>query len=129
MNLEDIKSRLAAITPGKWKHTPGVDSPASSVDVGEYDEPHGFVKSLTWDDHNGEVFQPADAEFIAHAPEDMAKLIEALEVVRNYPVLTKEEMDQMGFADLVYAEGHICAIEAIKFRLEQVLAATTKSSL
>ena len=121
MNLEDIRNRLAAITPGKWKHTPGVSTPASSVDIGE--PSNGFVHSLTWDDHGGEVFQPGDAEFIAHAPEDMAKLIEALETIRNYPVLTKEEIQQMGLGDWMYSEGYNCAIEAVKFRLEQILAA------
>ena len=120
MNLEDIKNRLAAITPGKWKHIPGVHTPASSIDIGEPD--NGFVHSLTWDDHGGEVFQPGDAEFIAHAPEDVAKLIEALEVIRNYPVIPEEDLPQMDHSSWAYAEGYNCAIEAIKFRLEQILA-------
>lgn len=38
-------------------------------------------EQLTWDDHGGEVFKPADAEFIAHARTDVPKLIAALEAV------------------------------------------------
>lgn len=111
INLEDIKFRLGRISPLPW-----------AVDIG--DEAYGVMTStgsLTWDDHGGEVFTPEDAHFIAQAPEAIDKLIEVVEVIRNYPALTKEEAEQMGVADLGYAEGYNCAIEAVKFRLEKML--------
>jgi hypothetical protein len=61
--LEDIKDRLAAATPGPWELIGG----------GEWISPIGIPVAP---DDGG--VGPQDAEFIAHAPTDIARLLATL---------------------------------------------------
>lgn len=112
MNLTEIKERLNNITPGKWRHIAGVHSPASVVDI---EDPHGSVNTLTWDDHGGEVFQPADAEFIAHAPEDIAAMIEILEALRGWTPAAAHDIDAVDDTfERAHIEGYNHAIASLQ---------------
>lgn len=67
-NLEDIKNRLAAATPGPWELLGG----------NEYISPIGITVAP---DDGGVTSR--DAEFIAHAPEDIAWLLGEVERQRS----------------------------------------------
>jgi len=77
--LDQIKNRLAAATPGPWVEyhengTPGQREafncpPATGAFLVDYTD--------DWDQKN------KDATFIAHAPEDIARLLAALEAVER----------------------------------------------
>lgn len=71
--LDEIIARADEATEGPWV-------------VFEGDEANGVDSAtrgqITWDDHGGQVFKPADAEFIAHARTDVPKLVIALKSVR-----------------------------------------------
>ena len=69
--LEEIKARVEKASLGPW----------GAVKGSEYDGVDTLSGELTWDDHNGEVFKPEDADFIAHARTDVPKLLAALEAV------------------------------------------------
>jgi len=72
--LQPLKDRLAAATPGPWEAR--VDDLTDDVDVVHDQEQVSFVATC------GEKRFPRaldDAEFIAHAPTDQAKLIAAIE--------------------------------------------------
>ena len=89
-NLEDIKNRLAAATPGPWKAfrvsvgggtTSGVFEPIPGAKGTE-----NYARPITgWFNSHRRAMdsdaQHADAELIAHAPEDIARLVKALEAV------------------------------------------------
>jgi len=76
--LKEIEERLNAITPGKWKYI---------VDYDHYiiTDNNKFIAQTTYDDlsmskeHNIE----ADSEFIAHAPEDIAYLLELIKGTKS----------------------------------------------
>ena len=67
LNLDDLEATAKAATPGPWIADP--PSAWDTDDVGGYLLQAAVrVKdsgSITWDDHGGEVFKPADAEHIA----------------------------------------------------------------
>ena len=69
-DLQPIKDRLAAATPGPWELAGGNEwlSPLG-IDVGSEDE------------SSRPTLRAADAEFIAHARQDVPKLVAALEAV------------------------------------------------
>ncbi len=71
IDKEAIKARLEAATPGPWKYVPctGEYGEAASAIDGAHDcvvEPDSFLLA-------------DDAEFIAHAPTDIANLLEEVE--------------------------------------------------
>lgn len=67
MSIEEIRGRLEAATPGPWEQGHGVS-------------PH--VAKRDWVEvTNQATICPTDAEFIAHAPEDMRRLLNAVEAV------------------------------------------------
>ena len=77
--MEEMKARLAAATPGPWMKDPDEpthilkpDKPGSSWDG-------TVIATLQRDDFG--LFEEANADLIAHAPETQAKLIAALEAV------------------------------------------------
>lgn len=67
LNLDALEATARAATPGPWIADP--PSAWDTDDVGGYQLQAAVrVKdsgSITWDDHGGEVFKPADAEHIA----------------------------------------------------------------
>ena len=69
-------------TPGPWHATEPEDWHG---DTG-YEPQSAVVVSgspLTWDDHSGEVFKPADAEWIAHARTALPAAVAALRAVTD----------------------------------------------
>lgn len=78
MNIEDIKQRLEAATPGPWVmridgdrylEAPNAGPGALMCDTQYY--PWTFDRQEDW-------------EFVAHAPEDIKYLLEKLELPRNH---------------------------------------------
>ena len=76
--LAELREVAAGATEGTWRATEprewgDDDTMQSAVMVSE-------GRTLTWDDHGGEVFHPADATFIAaFDPPTVLALIAALE--------------------------------------------------
>ena len=66
--LAEIQARAEKATPGPWEDWGGVDANGVTRASGP----------ITWDDHGGEVFKPADADFIAHARTDVPVMAAAL---------------------------------------------------
>ena len=90
MNLEPIKARLAAATPGPWGQGMAGDKPLPEVD---YSAAFGFITiNERSDDGAGGV---ADADFIAHAPTDLADLVAEVERLQAV-VLSQDDMDLPG---------------------------------
>ena len=83
--LQPLKDRLAAATPGPWETRE--DNLYDEVDVVHDQEQVSFVASCG-DKHGPRVL--ADAEFIAHAPTDQAKLIAAVEAVETLAAYWEE---------------------------------------
>lgn len=74
MDLQAIEARLEAITETPWEErSEGIGEPWFVVHDSEY---VAYVASLRSD-------QPADAEFIARAPEDIRVLLGAVKAVRE----------------------------------------------
>lgn len=78
--IREIKERLQSTTPGAWKiWVPdddylGDDSPTIVSENGQY------IAQTNYDGLEDRVTMIADAEFIAHAKEDIAWLLGQLEV-------------------------------------------------
>ena len=70
--LEEIKARLATVTPGPWSVSLNSARTANLLLI------HSGTEQ---EDRLGKIFDDDDAFFIAHAPETQAKLIAALEAV------------------------------------------------
>ena len=89
MDLQAIEARLAAATPGPWKTQDFVDAPpedAGSAVVKQgngglvaYALRSGAVKHEWYDKPQCD----ADAEFIAHAPEDIRALLGAVKAAKS----------------------------------------------
>lgn len=76
-DIAAIRARLEAATPGPWKATAsGVSTPIGELDflpgIAEADQPGWSVADMD-----------AAADFIAHAPSDIAALLQALEVAEQ----------------------------------------------
>lgn len=70
--LEEIKARLEAATPGPWSVSLNNKRTANLL----------LIHSGTeLEDRLGKIYEDDDAFFIAHAPTDQARLIAALEAV------------------------------------------------
>lgn len=72
--LAEIKARLAAATPGPWEFD------ADDSELYSINDEHGGC--ITYD------LRSNDADFIIHAPEDIALLLEVVEVAMNHPDFT-----------------------------------------
>ena len=77
IDREHLRELTSGATPGPWEAGEphgwgdGDDKPQSCIET-----PAGV---LTWDDHGGEVFEPADAEFIAAARTAVPALLDMLD--------------------------------------------------
>ncbi|WP_162142497.1 ead/Ea22-like family protein [Aneurinibacillus terranovensis] len=69
--LKEIRDRLAAATPGPWRIP-------SKCDEYSY-----YLCDEEWDDFGHIIVDRNDAEFIAHAPEDIRRLLDEVERVRS----------------------------------------------
>ena len=78
LDLEPIKERLAAATPGPW---------FADDDGGVSTEPHAYTMTSTpvVDTEGCGMGNPKDAIFIANAPEDIAALVAEVEQLRELP--------------------------------------------
>ena len=79
LDLEPIKERLAAATPGPWKAKEDSWDGYSVV----IDDSGPGVSIIAEQIGQGEDKGRGDAEFIAHAPEDIAALITEVETLRG----------------------------------------------
>lgn len=68
--LRGILEREEAATRGPWRAVVGELWDRDGEDVSQSSVQSGSAP-ITWDDHGGEVFKPTDAEFIAHARDDV----------------------------------------------------------
>lgn len=70
IDLEPIKARLAAATPGPWEtYKPRINTAVITTDENQYITAYVAER----------VRETADAEFIAFAPTDIAALVEEVE--------------------------------------------------
>lgn len=69
--LEPIQNRLNAATPGPWSHGRGITPYVAKRDWVEVQNQATICHDV----------RPADAEFIAHAPTDQARLLAAIQAV------------------------------------------------
>ena len=72
------------------------DEPQSDIDT-----PAGV---LTWDDHGGDVFKPADAEFIAAARNAVPHLLDQLDRAEHRIARLEAQSDIRGRAVVMYRE-------------------------
>ena len=85
MDLQAIEARLEAASPGPWKAQPFEDEGSPIVGSGHevglvaYALRSGAVCDKWYDKPQCE----ADSEFIAHAPEDIRALLDAVKAVRE----------------------------------------------
>ena len=90
-DLADIEARWAKATPGEWRVTTGryIDlhfgdcGPGAGVDMGTGGDLRGFFAA---------GFRPDDAEAIAHAPTDIARLLAAVRTERARAVEHAERL-------------------------------------
>ena len=92
LDLEPIKERVAAATPGPWEAVgrsvesktwnPSFPNDVVSCDVECMDFCYGGTGLG--------VSRPEDAELIAHAPEDLEALIEEVEMLRAHIAAQKD---------------------------------------
>lgn len=100
IDLDALEAVARDATPGPWIADP--PSAWDTDDVGGYQLQAAVrVKdsgSITWDDHGGEVFKPADAEFIAtFDPPTVRALITRLrEAERHNVQLLREAVKREG---------------------------------
>ena len=96
--LAEIRERLAASTPGPWKAIPCDDNPADArhPDASDRCEVrcNGITAGNEWDrivTTDSGVYDPCmhDAALIAHAPEDLAWLLDLLEAVERDHVIAE----------------------------------------
>ena len=89
MDLQAIEARLAAATPGPWKTQDFVDAPPEDAGSAVVKQGNGGLVAYAL--RSGAVEHEwydkpqcdADAEFIAHAPEDIRALIDEVKAVRD----------------------------------------------
>ena len=80
--VDEIRARLAAATPGPWKHTPGVAFKHYVHSLDEREEFGFSLQVMHWRD--GESCRAEEnAELIAHVPEYLAYLLGENERLRE----------------------------------------------
>ena len=80
-DLEPIKERLAAATPGPWEMSYDADDKWTSITGQPYDDGGQWLVCPEVATCEGEP--DADSTFIAHAPEDIAALVAEVERLRG----------------------------------------------
>ena len=102
MDLQAIEARLAAATPGPWKTQDFVDAPPEDAGSAVVKQGNGGLVAYAL--RSGAVEHEwydkpqcdADAEFIAHAPEDIQALIDVVKAVKR---IHAPEVVQVSTAD------------------------------
>lgn len=90
MDINQIKARLAFITPGTWMSPPRT----SVLGRGVTAAPMGMIIAMG-------VSSDADAEFIAHAPKDIADLIDRVFDLEHQLELINEYVGINPYLDLL----------------------------
>ncbi len=112
LDLEPIKERLAEATPGPWEsqgfdNYPGDEGTpiigTSGIGLVAYALRHNVHSSNNRVDWYDEEQCDKDAEFIAHAPEDIANLIKEVERLEHWKSEALEVID--GIQELGHALG------------------------
>ena len=85
--LAEIRARLDAATPGPWRAADWDDARGIRVVVGEFPR-DPYTLALAERDH--------DARFIAHAPTDIAWLLDEVARLREYAVHKHNDCWQSG---------------------------------
>lgn len=92
LDLDPIKARLNAATPGPWKQRDGWKQTIMTTNK-TFRYPPDYPS-----DYPSEhliPYQDSDGDFIAHAPTDIAALIEEVERVRAENATLKEQLEQV----------------------------------
>lgn len=88
---DEIEARLTAATPGPWEH--GTSDFRDSDSHSVYDSNHKVLAFVGFGATEG--VRPAnDAEFIAHAPEDIRELLAENDVLRALAHIGREQYDR-----------------------------------
>lgn len=104
IDLDKLQALEEKATPGPWEATePNSCGDDDDILQSGVDVPGG---SLTWDDHNGEVFKPEDARFIAEARQAVPELIRAVKELAEENGHLREKYD----ADMAVLKGKIQAV-------------------
>lgn len=99
MNIDELEALASAATPGPWE----AGEPNNWGDDDDIPQSGVMVNGtpITWDDHSGDVFNPADAEFIAAARTAVPELIAEVRRLRDVVEQQKKaiigrDMDMIG---------------------------------
>lgn len=94
-DIERLRQVAEAAAAGPWWRVPG-ESGADAV-------LSGIGESLTWDDHGGEVFKPADAEHIAaFDPPTVLALLDEVERLRGQVARAEGRPDAREWAAVLH---------------------------
>lgn len=81
--LEAIKARAEAATPGPWFYDPDNDVRTEAGSIYETHGAFGRYKTDCLTSGNGSYFNHSDGEFIAHARQDVPALVAEVEKLRG----------------------------------------------
>lgn len=79
IDREYLRELASGATPGPWTVEHGSDWDLDGRQVPQSSVSRADRVAITWDDHGGEVFAPADAEFIAAARTAVPALLDMLD--------------------------------------------------
>jgi hypothetical protein len=123
-DLDAIKARLAHVTPGRWEASRTADTEETSLEwlkacLIAPEAPAKNMLNVIWATDQPGVIIPAvtgdgptssqNAEFIAHAPEDIAALVAEVEDLRANPRDEHHTMDELYDYRMLY---HAAAVNA-----------------
>ncbi len=112
MTLESIRRRLEAATPGPWKAT------VVSGDSAYYSNPSSNIHlndMVAWPVgpmSKSQAMASRDAELIAHAPTDIARLLAFVEPIAELITMFRGEGVNLGVSD--YGPKLVAAYEALE---------------
>ena len=79
IDRDQLRELAKNATPGPWTVEHGSDWGLDGRQVPQSSVSRADRATITWDDHGGEVFVPADAEFIAAARQAVPALLDMLD--------------------------------------------------
>ena len=93
------RDRLRALdenaTPGPWTVEHGSDWGLDGRQVPQSSVSRADRVAITWDDHGGEVFVPADAEFIAASRQAVPALLDMLDQAEAERDQARSQVDRV----------------------------------
>ena len=104
IDLDAIKARLAAATPGPWRHGPETDAKVGNVvDFGP-PPTAPFAVLYCADTRDARAQRLHDADLIAHAPTDIAALIAEVEALRSESLTMRQWAEEAAAAENANAQ-------------------------